>query len=116
MIRAGRGHSCTVSASAQASAAAEDRVPCGGRAAAAARLGRGAWGTGVGARGLLGGAGRCLRVREPFSWYVSWFLWTDGLSGRVSLNRSTLPANLQARILLFGRGNRRTRELRELLG
>lgn len=41
-----------------------------------------------------------LRVREPFAWYLSWYLWTSGYDGRKQLNASTLPANMQARIIL----------------
>ena len=41
-----------------------------------------------------------LRIREPFAWYVSWYLWGPAYNGRVRLNATTLPANLQSRIIL----------------
>ena len=37
-----------------------------------------------------------LRVREPFAWYVSWYLWPTAFNGRVRLNSTTVPANQQA--------------------
>lgn len=41
-----------------------------------------------------------MRIREPFAWYVSWYLWGAGHNGRQRLNATTLPANLQSRIIL----------------
>ena len=46
-----------------------------------------------------------MRIREPFAWYVSWYLWQSAYNGRKQLNMTTLPANLQSRIILGSPGN-----------
>ena len=46
-----------------------------------------------------------VRVREPFAWAVSYFLWSGGFGNTargLHLNATTLPANAQARVLLYG--------------
>lgn len=50
-----------------------------------------------------------LRVREPFSFYTSWFLWPAALAGRKPMNASNLPCNLQSLILIYGRNPYSTR-------
>jgi len=52
--------------------------------------------------GACSGIKVVLRVREPFAWYVSWYLWEAALGGRQKINASSLPGNLQARILASG--------------
>ena len=46
-----------------------------------------------------------MRIREPFAWYVSWYLWQSAYNGRKRLNATTLPANLQSRIIIGTPGN-----------
>lgn len=43
-----------------------------------------------------------LRIREPFSFYTSWFLWPAAMDGRQPMNASTLPCDLQSLILIYG--------------
>ena len=50
--------------------------------------------------GACSGVKVIVRVREPFSWYVSFFLWPSGFHGLQRLNETSLPCNLQARLLL----------------
>ena len=66
----------------------------------------GFWETVAAMRAMPLAAGGCtgvrvvMRIREPFAWYVSWYLWRPAYNGRVRLNATTLPANLQSRIIL----------------
>ena len=39
-----------------------------------------------------------LRVREPFSWYVSWYLWQSGGNGMYLIE--SLTPDMQSRIAL----------------